>query len=94
MKTFEVTVTTLPCPFCGQQPQINRGKLTGCQLHGEPIQCVVIRCPNPNCHVQPNLKPYGDLYDCSKDATTVIQEAVDLWNTQIQGTLKLRNIKV
>jgi len=34
------------CPFCGAKPHYNLGKLTSCQIHGEPQQDHVFKCPH------------------------------------------------
>lgn len=93
MKPIEVTVTTLACGSCGKQPQINRGPLTGCQLHGEPKQSVIVRCANPDCPTQPATKPVGDLY-APLGPKRAIEDAVKAWNTNTLRSMQLRNLKV
>lgn len=36
----------LPCPFCGATPHWMQAKTEHCQLHGEPYQDAIIRCPH------------------------------------------------
>lgn len=93
MKTYEVTVNILSCGSCGKQPQVNRGPLTGCQLHGEPKQSVIVRCINSECPTQPSTKPIGDLFSADGPEKT-IGKAIDAWNTKVMRSLQLRTIKV
>ena len=68
-----------PCPWCGCQPIIHLGKKTGCQLHGEPMQGIVIECNFHGCPVRPRLQA-GDIYNGGQDKAK--QEATVLWNTR------------
>ena len=36
----------LPCPFCGATPHRGLGKKKHDQLHGEPYQDTIIKCPH------------------------------------------------
>ena len=36
----------MPCPFCGATPHRQLGKRYSCQLHGDPLQDHIIRCPH------------------------------------------------
>lgn len=65
------------CPFCGYRPSINLGKLTGCQLHGEPMQSVVIRCHWDKCPAKPSISA-GDIYNGGREKATA--EAIAIWN--------------
>jgi hypothetical protein len=38
-----------PCPFCGGRARKELGKRKTCQLHGDPYQDTIIRCPLDNC---------------------------------------------
>jgi len=51
----------LPCPFCGSEPTFGLTKRTGCQLHGDPIQYVLLGCRNDKCRVNPGVTG-GDRY--------------------------------
>lgn len=35
----------LPCPFCERRPHQNLGPTRRCQMHGEPLQDFIIKCP-------------------------------------------------
>jgi hypothetical protein len=37
------------CPFCGGRARKELGKRKTCQLHGDPYQDTIIRCPLNNC---------------------------------------------
>lgn len=65
------------CPFCGVFPQVNLGAKRGCQLHGEPMQGVFVRCANNKCLVRPQTQEFGDVY-CDKEQA--VKQAVDAWN--------------
>lgn len=62
-----------PCPFCGKQPYWGMGKLGHCQLHGEPMQSIIIYCKNPDCFVKPSMS-YGDIH-CGGEARVRIEAA-------------------
>lgn len=49
------------CPFCGGVPTFGLTKRTGCQLHGDPIQYVIIGCRNDKCKFKPSVTG-GDRY--------------------------------
>ena len=36
----------LPCPFCGAKPHRNMSKVKHDQLHGEPYQDLIVKCPH------------------------------------------------
>ena len=93
MELIEVTLNVRSCGSCGKQPQINRGPLTGCQLHGEPKQAIIVRCANPKCPTQPATKPIGDLYGIRGPKST-IGDAVNAWNTHVVRSLQLRTVRV
>ena len=67
----------LPCPFCGSKPIVELGKLTSCQLHGEPSQAVVIRCKSNECRAKPSVSA-GDKYNGGEAKAR--GEAITVWN--------------
>lgn len=80
------------CPFCGMYPQVTLGAKRGCQLHGEPMQGVFVRCANPKCSVKPNTYEYGNVHD---DKAGAVYLAVSNWNNRLcTQELKKREFKL
>lgn len=65
-----------PCPFCGKQPYFTLDKLRHCQLHGEPMQSLIIHCKNTDCFVKPSMT-YGDVHNGGEAKTRI--EAARKW---------------
>lgn len=82
----------LSCPFCGVYPQVTLGSKRGCQLHGEPMQGVYVRCSNNKCKVIPQTPEFGDIFH---DKLAAINLAVDNWNIRTYlVTKKKREFKL
>lgn len=77
------------CPFCGCAPSMHLGKRTGCQLHGDPSQPVVIKCNYEKCPAKPMITA-GDVYAGCDTVTPenklkAEQEAAEIWNRRRQA---------
>lgn len=73
----------LPCPFCGRKPIFGLTKKQGCQLHGDPMQYVTLRCCGVGCPARAGLLG-GDIYDHGETAARAT--AVERWNTRTDTT--------
>lgn len=71
-----------PCPFCGCLPIIHLGKKTGCQLHGEPMQGIIIRCNFNGCFAKPSIET-GNIYNGGHDNAKT--EAIKAWNNRSEN---------
>jgi hypothetical protein len=70
----------IPCPFCGDLPHVGLGKKRHCQLHGEPMQGVLVYCTSNNCVVKPLLVA-GDIYNGGEEAARKVAFAT--WNRRL-----------
>jgi hypothetical protein len=70
----------IPCPFCGNLPHVGLGKKRHCQLHGEPMQGVLVYCTSNNCVVKPLLVA-GDIYNGGEEAARKVAFAT--WNRRL-----------
>jgi len=69
-----------PCPFCGEKPRhADLGRLGHDQLHGDPFQGCVVRCPNPKCPARPSVEA-GDAYNGGEAKARA--EVAIVWNTR------------
>ena len=66
-----------PCPFCGSIPYIDQGKLNHCQLHGEPMQSIIVHCKKHECAAKPSVSA-GDIHNGG--LVKAQEEAITLWN--------------
>lgn len=73
-------IITEDCPFCGTSPKARQGKVTHCQLHGEPAQAVIVYCDFRFCHVKPSVTA-GDIYNGGYYKAKL--EAVKKWNARV-----------
>ena len=75
----------LPCPFCNRKPAFSLSKKRGCQMHGDPIQYVILGCSHPDCPAKPHVMG-GDRYRngegkyFKETEAEAKQEAVIKWN--------------
>jgi len=65
------------CPWCGRVPRIQLGKKTNCQLHGDPMQPIVIRCATADCMARPHIET-GDVHNGGEDQARA--KAIAAWN--------------
>lgn len=74
-------VTLKPCPFCGRQPKQGLGKVTYCQLHGDPSQDWIIWCDGFDGKTTPHARILaGDQKRCS-----------DIWNNRFPDVILTTN---
>ena len=69
-------IKLLPCPFCGSNPTIFLGKKSHCQLHGEPMQSVIIECRK--CYQAKTCG--GDVYNGGEQKAKF--DVAEKWNTR------------
>jgi len=72
----------IPCPFCKGKMTRGLGAKTGCQMHGDPIQHVLLKCRNQSCPVKPEMRG-DDRYRGSEEPKydkQVRDELDDRWN--------------
>lgn len=98
-----MTGAPVNCPFCKKPPRFSLGKKTGCSLHGEPMQDVLLVCDNRDCPAKPSVRG-GDRYALGETGEhfkrgekQAREKAVEKWNqcavpqaelAFISGTLK------
>lgn len=67
----------LNCPFCDTKPRFKRGLKTSCQLHGEPMQGIVVYCWEHECHAKPSVEA-GDIFNGGDEKAKA--KAINKWN--------------
>ena len=88
------TDAPLPC-LCGNKPFWGLTQLTGCQLHGEPIQHLKLMCKNKDCPAKPEIIGgdkfrYGDSGEWLKKGNDEARAlTIKIWNDWITKNDKL-----
>ncbi len=72
-------VELLPCPFCGNAPVVELGKISYCQLHGDKLQDWHVRCKR--CY-------------CANTSRPTKQLAIESWNKRPVKELQEREEKL
>jgi hypothetical protein len=89
------------CAYCGQKPSFGLTVKRGCQMHGDPIQHVILKCKNVRCPAQPQIKG-GDIYlwgetgdGLAKGKRLAREEAIRIWNTRADtAILKAKDAEI
>lgn len=71
--------TVQPCPFCGSNPRVERGKKGHCSLHGDPFQPIIVRCAAAKCPAKPHVAG-GDVFNGGEAGARAA--AIARWNTR------------
>lgn len=75
-------IKTMPkeCPWCHETPEVVKNPLWNGYRGYHGKYEYYISCENEDCKIQPNSKPYNDIYDMTEE--DCIDHAIEDWNSR------------